>query len=44
MAPYVLVRLRQGFVVVNFREPERTTALFDELARQWPDRVATGAP
>jgi hypothetical protein len=44
MAPYVVVRLREGFVVVNFREPERTTALFDELARQWPDRVATAAP
>jgi hypothetical protein len=44
MAPYVLVRLRQGFVVVNFREPERTTALYEELARQWPDRVATAAP
>ena len=42
-APYVLVRLREGFVVVNFREPEKTRALFDELARAWPDRVATGA-
>jgi hypothetical protein len=40
MAPYVLVRLREGFVVVNFREPGRTRALYDELARQWPDRVA----
>ena len=43
-APYVLVRLREGFVVVNFREPEKTRALFDELARAWPERVATGAP
>jgi hypothetical protein len=40
-APYVLVRLRQGFVVVNFREPERTRALYEELAGTWPDRVAT---
>jgi len=38
-APYVLVRLRRGFVIVNFREPERTRALYEELARQWPDRV-----
>jgi hypothetical protein len=42
--PYVLVRLRQGFVVVNFREPERTRALYGEMARAWPERVATGAP
>jgi hypothetical protein len=41
-APYVLVRLRQGYVVVNLREPERTQALYDEMARAWPDRV--GAP
>ena len=38
-APYLVVRLRQGFVIVNFREPERTAALFDEMARAWPDRV-----
>jgi hypothetical protein len=43
-APYVLVRLRAGFVVVNFREPEKTRALYEDLARAWPDRVATGAP
>jgi hypothetical protein len=43
-APYVLVRLRQGFVVVNFREPERTRALYEELARAWPDRVVTPGP
>jgi hypothetical protein len=43
-APYVLVRLRQGFVVLNFREPERTRALYDEMARAWPDRVAPAAP
>jgi hypothetical protein len=39
-APYVLVRLRQGYAVVNFREPERTRALYDEMARAWPDRVS----
>jgi hypothetical protein len=43
-APYVLVRLRQGFVIVNFREPERTRALYDEMARAWPDRVAPPTP
>jgi hypothetical protein len=40
MAPYVVVRLRQGYVVVNFREPERTRALYEEIARQWPDRAS----
>jgi hypothetical protein len=43
MAPYVVLRLREGFAAVNFREPERTRALYDEIARQWPDRVATPA-
>jgi len=44
-APYVLVRLRQGFVLVNFREPERTRALYDEMGRAWPpDRVHPVAP
>jgi hypothetical protein len=38
--PYVLVRLREGFVIVNFREPERTRALFDEMVHAWPDRAA----
>ncbi|HSD26575.1 MAG TPA: hypothetical protein VLL75_04680, partial [Vicinamibacteria bacterium] len=44
MAPYVVARLRQGFVVVNFREPEKTRALFGQLARQWPATVAAPAP
>jgi hypothetical protein len=39
-APYVLVRLREGFVILNFREPQRTVALYEEMARAWPDRVA----
>jgi hypothetical protein len=38
-APFVLVRLRQGFVVINFREPEKTRALYDAIARAFPDRV-----
>jgi hypothetical protein len=44
MAPFVVVRLRQGFLAVNFREPERTRALYDDIARQWPDRAAANAP
>jgi hypothetical protein len=43
-APYVLVRLREGFVILNFRAPERTRALYEEMARAWPDRVAAPAP
>jgi len=43
-APYALVRLRQGYVVVNFREPEKTRTLYDEMARTWPDRVAAPGP
>ena len=38
--PYLLVRTRQSFVFVNLPEPERTRALYDEAARQWPERVA----
>ncbi len=40
-APYVLVRLREGFVILNFREPARTVALYEKMARAWPDRVAS---
>jgi len=43
-APYVLVRLRQSFVVINFREPEKTRALYDAMAREWPERVVSAAP
>ncbi|HSD67043.1 MAG TPA: hypothetical protein VLF95_10095 [Vicinamibacteria bacterium] len=42
-APFVLVRLREGYVVVNFREPEKTQALYQQMARAWPDRVAAPA-
>jgi hypothetical protein len=42
--PYVLVRLREGYVILNFREPERTRALYEEMARAWPDRVSAAAP
>jgi len=44
MAPYVLVRLRRGYVIVNFREPQRARALYEEMARAWPDRVVAPAP
>jgi hypothetical protein len=43
-APYVMVRLRRGFVVINYREPEKTRALYDEMAREWPERVVSAAP
>jgi hypothetical protein len=37
-APYVLVRLRDGFVIVNFSSPEKTRALYEQLraARMQP--------
>lgn len=38
-SPYVLVRLRDGFLVVNFGAPGRTRALHAEMARAWPGRV-----
>jgi hypothetical protein len=38
--PYVLVRLREGFVILGLDAAERTTALYDEMARSWPDKVA----
>jgi hypothetical protein len=31
--PYVVVRTRRDFVIVNFKEPERTRELYDVLAR-----------
>lgn len=37
-APFVLVRLHRGFVIVNFRRPEKTQALFEELKSHWPAR------
>jgi hypothetical protein len=42
-APYLLVRLRRGYVIVNFREPGKTRTLYDEMARIWPDRVTRAA-
>lgn len=38
--PYLYVRLKQGFVFVNLPEPQRTRALYDAAARQWPERAA----
>jgi hypothetical protein len=43
LALYVVVRLHQGYVVVNFRDPEKTRAVYDAIARQWPDRVSAPA-
>lgn len=42
--PYLLVRLREGFVYLNRPEPEQTRALYEEAARLWPDRVAAPRP
>jgi hypothetical protein len=39
-APYLLVRLRDGFVIVNLPQPEQTRALYEQMARAWPDRAA----
>jgi hypothetical protein len=35
-SPYVLVRLRRGFVFVNLETPEKTWALYDTLVRARP--------
>jgi hypothetical protein len=40
VAPFILVRLREGFVIVNLPEPERTRALYDEMACAWPERAS----
>lgn len=32
--PFVLVRLRDGFVIVNFPDPEKTRALYEQLQDQ----------
>jgi hypothetical protein len=34
--PFVLVRLREGFVIVNLETPEKTRALYEELLRARP--------
>ncbi len=31
--PFLLVRLRRGFVILNFSEPEKTRALYEEIER-----------
>ncbi len=38
-SPFIFVGLREGFVFVNYSDPERTQALFDEITRVLPDRV-----
>jgi hypothetical protein len=37
--PFVLVRLREGFVIVNLPEPRGTRALYDGMVRAWPERA-----
>ena len=43
-APYLKVQLKQDVVFVNFREPSRTRALYDEMAGLGPNRVVTSPP
>jgi hypothetical protein len=38
-APWILVRLRAGFVIVGLESSEKTRALYEEMARAWPDKV-----
>ena len=38
-SPFILMRLRESFVILNLDAPEKTAALFDEMARAWPDKV-----
>jgi hypothetical protein len=38
--PYILVRLRQGYVILGLEDAGKTQALYDEMARIWPDKVA----
>jgi hypothetical protein len=42
-APWILVRLRAGFVILGLDAPEKTRALYDEMAAAWPEKVATAA-
>lgn len=34
--PYLLVRTRTDYVIVSFRDPARTRAIYGELLRHWP--------
>ena len=36
--PYILARTARSYVIVNFPEPERTRALYEELRGRWPGR------
>jgi hypothetical protein len=37
--PYVLVRLREGYVILGLDDAGKTVALYEEMGRTWPDRV-----
>jgi hypothetical protein len=43
-APFVFVDLREGFLFVNYDDPERTRGLFEEIARVLPERVRRKSP
>ena len=38
-APWILVRLRAGFVILGLDTSARTRALYDEMAARWPEKV-----
>jgi hypothetical protein len=38
--PYLLVRSRADYVIVNFREPGRTRAIYGELMEHWRGAAA----
>jgi hypothetical protein len=45
-SPYVIVRMRRTFVIINFEQPSKTEGLFDELRRNWsaPARATESQP
>ncbi len=42
-SPYLFVRLRRGFLFVNFEAPEKTRALFEEIRGLWTPASAADA-
>lgn len=38
-APWILVRLRAGFVILGLDASAKTRALYDDMAARWPEKV-----
>jgi hypothetical protein len=36
--PYILIRTRDRFVIIDFQQPDRTRALYAELTEHWSGR------